>query len=199
MGAVTLVLGGSRSGKSRHAERLAATAGAGVVYVATAIASDDEMAERIARHRDARPPAWQTVEAAYDLDLRLPAEAADGDCVLIDCLSVWLSNELLRRLADTGAEPLIAPAIATAVERELDERIGRLVAWAERRAGATIIVSNEVGSGVVPASPLGRLYRDLLGRANQTVAAAAAATYLVVAGIAIDLRRLAGRETDAGR
>lgn len=198
MGELTLVLGGARSGKSRHAERLAAGAGRGVVYVATAALSDEEMVERVARHRAARPPRWRTFEAAYDLDLRLPAEAPDSACALIDCLSVWLSNELLRRLEGLGTDDTIAPALAAAVERELDERLERLLGWAARRAGPTIVVSNEVGSGVVPPFPLGRLYRDLLGRANQTVAAAASAVHLVVAGIAVDLRRLALPEGEAG-
>ncbi len=199
MGELTLVLGGARSGKSRHAERLAAGTGSDVVYVATAAVTDEEMAERIARHRAARPPGWRTIEAARDLDLRLPAEAPDGACVLIDCLSVWLSNELLRRLEGMGAEEAVAPSLAAAVEREQDERFERLLGWAARRAGATIAVSNEVGSGVVPPYLLGRLYRDLLGRANQTVAAAAGAVHLVVAGIAVDLRRLALAEGDADR
>ncbi len=199
MGELTLVLGGARSGKSRHAERLAAASGREVIYVATAAATDEEMAERIARHRAARPPDWRTIEAALDLDLRLPAEAPDGVCVLIDCLSIWLGNELLRRLEGTGADDTIAPSLAAAVEREQDERLDRLLGRVARRAGPTIAVSNEVGSGLVPPYPLGRLYRDLLGRANQTVAAAAGAVHLVVAGIAVDLRRLALAEGDAGR
>ncbi|HZQ38894.1 MAG TPA: bifunctional adenosylcobinamide kinase/adenosylcobinamide-phosphate guanylyltransferase [Dehalococcoidia bacterium] len=199
MGALTLVLGGARSGKSGHAERLAAASGWEVVYVATATAGDEEMAERIARHRAARPPGWQTVEAALDLDLRLPAEVPERACALIDCLSVWLSNELLRRLERTATDDTIAPALAAAVEREQDERTERLLGWAAQRSGPTIVVSNEVGSGVVPPYPLGRLYRDLLGRANQTLAAAAAAVHFVVAGIAVDLRRLALPEADAGR
>jgi adenosylcobinamide kinase/adenosylcobinamide-phosphate guanylyltransferase len=199
MGELTLVLGGARSGKSRHAERLAAASGRSVAYVATAVVTDEEMAERIARHRAARPPGWQTIEAAYDLDLRLPAEVPGGACALIDCLSVWLSNELLRRLAGMEAEETIAPSLATAVEREQDERLERLLGWAVGRTGPTIAVSNEVGGGVVPPYPLGRLYRDLLGRANQAVAAAAGAVHLVVAGIAVDLRRLALPDTGAGR
>ncbi|HEY7293681.1 MAG TPA: bifunctional adenosylcobinamide kinase/adenosylcobinamide-phosphate guanylyltransferase [Dehalococcoidia bacterium] len=196
MGEIVLVLGGARSGKSRQAERLALQAGAPVIYVATATAGDEEMAERIARHRAARPPGWSTVEAPYDLDVRLPGACADGNCVLIDCLSVWLSNELLQRLAGHKVDETIPVDLARACERDLSARVQQLLAWAAQRQGTTIAVSNEVGSGLVPPYPLGRLYRDALGTANQAVAARASAVYLVVAGIAVDLRRLAAASAD---
>ncbi len=196
MGEIAVVLGGARSGKSRHAERLAADSGAPVVYVATATPDDDEMAERIARHRAARPAGWRTIEAPYDLELRLGEAVPDGACVLIDCLSVWLSNEMLRQLAGTEIDVTVPAALANAAEREISERVERLVGWAAARPGQTIVVSNEVGSGLVPPYPVGRLYRDLLGRANQLVAARAGAVYLIVAGIAVDLRRLAAAPPD---
>lgn len=189
MGTLTLVLGGARSGKSAFAARLAESFGGEVVYVATAEAGDEEMAARIARHRGERPPRWRTVAAPRDLDRALPRELRAGETALIDCLSVWLSNELLAAVPAADGETVPA-AVAEALERSLLGAVEHLVDEALRREGATVVVSNEVGSGVVPAYPLGRLYRDLLGRANQLVAARAAAVYLVVAGIGVDLRRL---------
>ncbi|HLZ72922.1 MAG TPA: bifunctional adenosylcobinamide kinase/adenosylcobinamide-phosphate guanylyltransferase [Dehalococcoidia bacterium] len=197
MGEIVLVLGGARSGKSRHAEGLAAAAGAPVCYFATAVTGDEEMAERIARHRAVRPKHWQTVEAPYDLELRLPHETALAACVLIDCLSIWLSNELLRLLGNSTTGETLPAERARACESDLLAKLERLLAWAAAREGLTIIVSNEVGSGVVPPYALGRLYRDVLGRANQLVADSATRVLLVVAGIAVDLRRLAGPAGEA--
>jgi len=199
VGTLRVVLGGARSGKSRFAERLARALAAPVLYVATAEPSDAEMAARIARHRADRPSAWRTLEAPRDLAGALAREPAFAGTALVDCLSVWLSNELLARLPATeagGASDLIAPAIAAAIETDMLGAVQRLSAWAVDRRGDTIVVTNESGSGLVPAYPLGRLYRDLLGRANQLIAAEADAVYLVVAGIGVDLRRL---ETAFGR
>jgi adenosylcobinamide kinase/adenosylcobinamide-phosphate guanylyltransferase len=172
--------------------------GAQVVYVATAEAGDEEMAARIARHQRGRPAAWRTVEAPRALDVAVERELRAGETALVDCLSVWLSNELLATSPPVAGDT-VPEAAADALETALLDAVERLVAAAHARNGATVVVSNEVGSGVVPAFPLGRLYRDLLGRANQIVAAEATAVYLVVAGIAVDLRRLEAPPADGAR
>jgi adenosyl cobinamide kinase/adenosyl cobinamide phosphate guanylyltransferase len=155
---LTFLLGGARSGKSSLAVRLAGKSGAPVVFVATGEARDAEMAERIARHRAERPAGWETVEEPLALAAALAAAPGDS-CVVVDCLSLWVANLLER-----GEEADGAAAVAAA------------------RPGATIAVSNEVGLGIVPATPLGRRYRDVLGRVNAIWADAAAETFLVVAG-----------------
>jgi adenosylcobinamide kinase / adenosylcobinamide-phosphate guanylyltransferase len=171
---MTLLLGGARSGKSALAVELARRSGSPVVFVATAEAGDEEMADRIARHRAERPPGWTTVEAPLQLEAALRAAPPDA-CVVVDCLSLWVAN--LIEQAD-GAEIEASAAAAAAI--------------AASRGGETIAVSNEVGLGVVPATPLGRLYRDVLGRVNATWADAADRALLVVAGRALELERVDG-------
>jgi adenosyl cobinamide kinase/adenosyl cobinamide phosphate guanylyltransferase len=162
---LTVLLGGARSGKSDLAVRLARASGRPVVVVATATAGDAEMAERIARHRRERPAGWRTVEEPIDLGGAL-ASAPQEACVIADCLSLWIAN-----LLEAGWSPARA-------EREA-ERVARVAA---ARRAPTIAVSNEVGSGIVPASALARAYRDVLGRTNASWAGAAERSALVVAG-----------------
>ena len=168
-----LLLGGARSGKSRLAVRLATETGAPVVFLATGEAGDDEMADRIARHRAERPAGWTTVEEP--LALREAIAAAPPDAALVvDCLSLWVANLLESRpAAEIEAEAAAAAALAA----------GRT---------KTIAVSNEVGLGVVPATPLGRAYRDVLGRVNAVWADAAAEAYFVVAGRVMPLETPGG-------
>jgi len=168
--ALTLLLGGARSGKSTLAVRRAKAAGAPVVFVATAEARDDEMAARIARHRAERPAHWQTVEAPLDLADAL-RRAFPDDVVVVDCLSLWVSNLLETGLTDD----------------DLQRRTEEVAALAAARTGATIAVSNEVGMGIVPMHELGRRYRDVLGRVNATWAEVADEAVLVVAGRALAL------------
>jgi adenosylcobinamide kinase / adenosylcobinamide-phosphate guanylyltransferase len=173
MSRVVLVTGGARSGKSRFAEtRVAELAPAGPWrYVATAEAFDDEMRARIAHHRARRDTRWRTVEAPRDLAAALAARD-DARCVLVDCVTIWLSN---RMLAGEGDDALLAAA---------DE-----VAAAARAAGVpTIFVTNEVGGGIVPENALARRYRDVAGWVNQRLAAASDEVFLVAAGLPLRLR-----------
>lgn len=180
---LTLVLGGARSGKSSYAERLASQDGRNVLYVATAEAWDDEMRTRIAAHKAQRPAHWHTLEAPRHPGAAIPgALAAAGPgtgVVLLDCLTL-LANNALIALPESAGE---AEATA-ALMLEVDEL---LAAW-ESSHEDWIVVSNEVGLGIVPAYPLGRLYRDALGRANQRLAAAADCVVFMVAGIPMTLK-----------
>ena len=180
MGALWFVTGGARSGKSRFAERLAASAGVPVVYLATMQARDDELRDRVARHRADRPAAWLTVEAPLH-PAPVLADAADDACVLLDCLSLWVSNRLL----EYGELP--EATIAARLEVALDEELDALLEAVRARTGPTILVTNEVGSGIVPDNVLGRVFRDVLGRVNQRACAAADRAWLLVAGRALEL------------
>jgi adenosyl cobinamide kinase/adenosyl cobinamide phosphate guanylyltransferase len=168
--ALTLLLGGARSGKSELSVRLAASSDHPVVVVVTAEARDDEMAERIRRHREARPSSWTTVEASVEVEHavhELPADAF----VVLDCLSLWVSN-----------------AIEAGLEDDVIVEHARRVATALAGRGApAVVVSNEVGLGIVPVNALARRYRDALGRVNVVFAKASERSYLVVAGKSLPL------------
>ena len=180
MGEISFVTGGARSGKSRFAEELARETGRPLVYLVTMTASDEELVARIEAHRRGRPADACTIEAPHD-PVGALAEADGAACVLLDCLSLWVSN----RLIELGEAPTIE-AVA-ALDAELGGEAERLVALARAREGETIVVTNEVGAGLVPEYPLGRHYRDLLGRVNQRVAAAADRAWLLVAGRPLEL------------
>lgn len=179
-----LITGGARSGKSGFAERLAMQ-GKRVLFVATAEALDDEMARRIAAHRSSRPPEWDTLEEPRSLPDAICRKAAGTesayDTIIVDCLTIWVSNLLLLHEGNTDAESRILEA----AENLLDVRRSSDARW--------IVVSNEVGQGVVPSSPLGRAYRDALGRVNSLVASHADKVYLMAAGLALDLKALGAR------
>lgn len=165
-----LLLGGARSGKSALALRLAHDHRGPVVVVATAEPLDDEMRERIRRHRSERPDGWQTVEEPCALGEAI-AGAPAGALVVVDCLTLWVSNLLGR--GDS--------------EDEIERTARAAAAMAAARPGPVVAVSNEVGLGIVPATPLGRTYRDVLGRTNAAFAAAAERSLLVVAGRVLEL------------
>jgi adenosylcobinamide kinase/adenosylcobinamide-phosphate guanylyltransferase len=160
---LTLVLGGARSGKSRYAESLIAATPPPWVYVATAQALDAEMAERIAHHRKRRGDGWHTIEEPHDLQDAIDAAPA-GTAVLVDCLTLWLTNRMLA-------------------EADMEIETHHLEAALARRNGLTVLVSNEVGSGIVPDNALARRFADLQGRLNQRLAARADRVVLVVAGL----------------
>jgi adenosylcobinamide kinase / adenosylcobinamide-phosphate guanylyltransferase len=162
---LTLVLGGARSGKSRYAENLIAALPPPWTFVATAEAGDAEMAERIAVHRLRRGKDWHTVEAPHHLPAALAGVAADAP-VLVDCLTLWLSNRMLA-------------------EADLETEIAHLEAALSGRPAAVVLVSNEVGLGIVPDNELARRFRDLQGRLNQRMAARADRVVLMVAGLPV--------------
>jgi len=181
MGRLVFVLGGTRSGKSRFAQEYAwAEAGENVLYVATATVTDDEMTARVARHREDRPAAWETVELPLRAGETLLARDALPPVILLDCLTLLLSTPAFTS-ADLTAEE---------VEMHATIEIDGLVRLAAVHTGTLIVVSNEVGMGMHPDHPLGRIYRDAFGRANQRIAAHADAAYFLLAGIALDLTKL---------
>ncbi|WP_442601613.1 bifunctional adenosylcobinamide kinase/adenosylcobinamide-phosphate guanylyltransferase [Paenibacillus sp. KN14-4R] len=185
-----LVTGGARSGKSSFAEQLAAKLGSSGLYIATAQIYDEEMRDRVSSHQAQRASGsfpWMTREEPYALAALLRRLAERGGepqgaavVVLVDCLTLWLSNALLRY---AEGSPEVIPAVTAA--------IADLVAAVAAYPYPLILVTNEVGDGVVPPSPLGRLFRDLAGRLNQQLAAVCSDVFLVTAGIPIELKRIA--------
>ncbi len=178
----TLILGGARSGKSRHAEKLAAASGMEVIYVATAQAGDVEMMGRIAQHRQERDTLWTTVEETQALGAVLTHWRSPQRVVLVDCVTLWLSNLLFsedRVYPDVGR---IEPPPSFAAER------GALLHALRHTEGDVILVSNEVGSGIVPGGAVSRWFADEAGRLNQELAALCDAVTLVVAGLPLALK-----------
>jgi adenosylcobinamide kinase / adenosylcobinamide-phosphate guanylyltransferase len=169
---IILITGGARSGKSRYAEARAATLGTRRLYVATAEAKDEEMARRIAAHKSQRSNAWHTVEEPLKLTEALLSRNDQVDCALVDCLTLWLSNLLLA-----GA--------VSAVE----QKVGEFVEILPHLNFHVILVTNEVGWGIVPENPLAREFRDLAGWANQQFAAAAHEVVLTVAGVPLIVKK----------
>ena len=174
-----LLLGGARAGKSAYALRLAAEreniSGAEVCFIATAQGLDEDMAARIARHRTHRPAHWRTIEEPYQLDEAL-RQTGEAGIVIVDCLTLFVSNWLLRYEDEQQCETVARQITADFLE------------LAQSRRQTIICVSNEAGLGVVPETRLGRIFRDLLGRVNQDFSEAADEVYLVVAGLSLQLK-----------
>jgi len=174
---------------------LAASSGRPVAFIATATAGDDEMRERIARHRASRPKGWHTLEEPLDLARAVRQAAELADVVLLDCVTLWLGNVLLQvsgqHAQDEQGEEALHTTSRLFDERALKEIEALLAVVKSLGLNKTLIlVTNEVGLGIVPAYPLGRLYRDTLGYVNQRLAQTADRVYLMVAGMAVDIKRL---------
>lgn len=159
-----LVLGGRRSGKSRFAEQIAVDSGSAPVLIATATAGDEEMRQRIAAHRAGRTSAWTTIEEPLELPRAIGREALSGRVVVVDCLTLWLSNLM-------------------EADRDIENSAGELTAVLERAAAPVVLVSNEVGAGIVPANALARRFSDWQGILNVRVAAAVGRVVQMTAGI----------------
>ena len=166
---VTLVLGGARSGKSAHAEGLVEASGLAPLYLATGRAWDDEMRQRIDHHVDRRGPAWRTVEEPLDLLGALRSHAREGTAVLVDCLTLWVTNLMMD-------------------DREVDAEGETLTAALPGLPGRIVLVTNEVGMGIVPENRMAREFRDHAGRLHQRIAAVADEVILVVAGLPLSLK-----------
>lgn len=181
MGKLTLILGGARSGKSSYAQQLAIDHGGPVTYVATAQALDSEMQNRIENHRSERPQDWKTLEAPRRVADALKRQPENVAVILLDCLTLLVTNLLMDAAPDEDHPDEVVAA--QAVEHELEQLLG----LARASQADWIMVSNEVGLGLVPPYPLGRIYRDLLGRVNQKLAAAADEVFWMVAGIPVPI------------
>lgn len=170
---ITLVTGGAKSGKSAHALRLGSEQAEVRTFIATATALDEDMAGRIAAHRQERGAAWRTIEEPRDLAAAIRQAASSRGVVLVDCLTMWISNLL---------------TLYAVPEETLRSRIDELAEALQDAAGPVILVTNEVGLGIMPADRLSRQYQTLLGYTNMRIAGLAASVYLMVSGIAVRLR-----------
>ncbi len=171
-----LVLGGARSGKSQFAQELAGKLGRKVLFVATGEARDEEMRARITQHQKDRPKSWRTLEAPTKLDKQIEEKTGAAQVVIIDCLTLLISNLM-------GDDPDYAKA-----EESIVYEIKQLVACMDKLNPTFIVVSNEVGLGLVPENKVGRTYRDLMGKVNQLIAQYADEVYLMVAGIPVKVK-----------
>ena len=180
-----LVTGGARSGKSRWGERMATDLGQGspVMYIATSIPRDEEMRQRVKMHQRRRPAHWITVEEEFELTRLVRNPAPGTRVILVDCLTLWISNLLLREYREGLADQVYCDKILPVVEE--------LARAASAAPCPVIAVTNEVGFGIVPDNHLGRIYRDLVGWSNQLVARHASEVYLVCSWLAFDIKQLA--------
>jgi adenosylcobinamide kinase/adenosylcobinamide-phosphate guanylyltransferase len=178
-----LIIGGARSGKSNFAQQLALKPASAVLFVATAEAGDEEMKQRIAAHRKTRPPTWKTLEARTNLSTQIAQNIGKAQTVIIDCITLLINN-IIQQYGQQSDEEIEAALIEKAVMAEIEE----LVNYIDQSGAHFIIVTNDVGLGLVPAEKVSRLYRDLLGKANQILAEHADEVYLMVAGIPVTVK-----------
>jgi adenosylcobinamide kinase / adenosylcobinamide-phosphate guanylyltransferase len=178
-----LLLGGARSGKSAYAESLAKKSGEKVLFVATAEAGDEDMRQRILKHREARPSAWRTLEATSHIGNRIASDIDEEKMVIIDCITLLVSNIFCS--LDTAKFDKIQDS---ELEKRVAVEIKELQECLQKTNASFILVSNEVGLGLVPDNRMGRLYRDMLGKANQMLAQSADEVYLMVAGIPLRVK-----------
>ena len=178
-----LIIGGARSGKSHFAQELALKSGESVLFVATATAGDEEMQHRIKEHQKTRPAAWPTLEVTTNIASQIEQKIGKAQTVIIDCIPL-LVNNIFSQYIDQNSEQIDAPLIEKKVTSEIDE----LVDGISHTDASFIIVTNEVGTGLVPVNKMGRLYRDLLGKANQLLAQGVDEVYLMVAGLPVQIK-----------
>ena len=174
MSKITFILGGARSGKSRYAEEIAKKHGKKTVFIATAAALDEEMKERIRLHKISRPKEWATIETPINLSGVIAGMKPIYGTAIIDCVGLWISNLLMANMKDKM------------IEKRIKELAGGVL---KSKADLVIIVSNEVGEGIVPADPISRRFRDLVGLANQIIAAKADTVIMMRAGIPIKIKQ----------
>lgn len=184
----TLITGGARSGKSTFAERLAAHPGRPVIYIATAQVLDDEMAWRVKKHQQQRPDNWQLIEEPFDIPAALEGIRDENAVILLDCVTIWLSNLLLKSLG-SSSESFFPDTLTPEAEEKILEQVQKTAALAQEIPPQVIMVTNEVGQGIVPDNPMARSYRDLAGRANQLLAHQADNVYWVVAGYPMEVKQ----------
>lgn len=170
------ILGGARSGKSRFAQKLAKKLSNKVLFVATGEPLDEEMRARIDEHKKARPKSWRTLEIPTNISRQLEEEIGDAEVVIIDCLTLLVSNRIGEELDYPEAE------------KQVMAEINELIAGMDKLQASFIIISNEVGTGLVPEAKLGRVYRDILGKANQLIAQRSSKVYFMVAGIPMKMK-----------
>lgn len=180
-GTCILILGGARSGKSRFAQELATQLGGEVLFVATAEAGDGEMRRKIQEHKMTRPPAWRTLEVPTGVGKTLRKEIGDADVAIVDCVTLLVSN-LLVICGD------LDELDSNEAREKVSTEIGELVECMNDTKASFVLVSNEVGLGLVPDNPLGRIYRELLGWSNQELARRADRVYFMVAGLPMTLK-----------
>ena len=178
-----LLTGGARSGKSHYAQELALKLDQPVLFVATAEAGDEEMKQRIEAHRKARPSSWTTLEATTHIGSHIPPKIDKAQTVVVDCITLLINN-IFASYSSSDYEQIDASLIEKEIIAEIDE----LIACIETTNANFIIVTNEVGLGLVPPNKLGRLYRDFLGKANQILAQSADEVYLMVAGLPLPVK-----------
>lgn len=185
MSKLILVTGGARSGKSTFAENLAKELGDNVLYVATAQQTDDEMKQRIEKHRERRPASWETFEGYKNLDVSLYNIIEDKSAVLLDCITIMVTNLMLQ---ETFEWDRLTREKVEEIEYDIQHQIERLISLSKMTKVPFILVTNEVGLGVVPPSVMGRDFRDIAGRINQLLAKAADEVYFCVSGIPMKIK-----------
>jgi adenosylcobinamide kinase/adenosylcobinamide-phosphate guanylyltransferase len=178
-----LLIGGARSGKSSYAEELARQIGGEVLFVATAEARDEEMHRRIEVHKKSRPSTWHTLEAPCKVGTFIAADSRKYDVVVLDCITLLVNNVLCQHMATQGEN-----VDEKVVEQDVKSEINSIIDCLQKNQSTYIMVTNEVGEGIIPLGASTRIYRDILGRANQMLAHAADEVYLMVAGIALKVK-----------
>ncbi|MGH4120322.1 bifunctional adenosylcobinamide kinase/adenosylcobinamide-phosphate guanylyltransferase [Clostridium sp.] len=186
MGKLILVTGGSRSGKSTYAENLAKSFEDEVLYIATCVPFDDEMKDRVRKHRESRPKSWETYEDYRNLKQVYSREEISFKCILLDCITVMIAN-LIFDLIGENVEELTSEEI-NAMEKSILNEIKEFIDTADINTQTVILVTNEVGSGIIPDNKLSRIYKDIAGRINQYIALRTDEVYLTVCGIPIKIK-----------